>query len=173
VGEQSGIRKLFIKLGELKEDRRALFQALFLKIAIQAEASWELFDRLPYQTGYARRPFRNPTVRASEARSLWLQNLVSAVQEYDQDITWFAAWALVPGYLVPDTLAIYSPAQSRRVENRPGSVRYLDFVGEWEPRDRGNGPACCSGTVVRFTAGWLAVYRAVAARAQLRKACAR
>ncbi len=88
------------RLADLKaRDRQALFRALLPKIADQVEAAWTLFDRLPYQTGYNRRPFRNPDRNPFAARANWVQRLVYAVGQYTgQDVKWLAEWAPYLGY---------------------------------------------------------------------------
>jgi HEAT repeat protein len=93
------------QLGELKPgDRRKLFKALHPQLAPELEAAWNLFDRLPYQSTYYRRPFRTQGHLTSSARGLWLQRLLQAVKGYDQPADWFAAWAPHLGYWAPDAL---------------------------------------------------------------------
>lgn len=87
------------QLGQLKsKDRQELFKTLFPQIFPQVEAAWNQFDILPYQTTYYRRPFRNPNHDTPGARIRWLENLLLATRGYDQDVTWFAAWAPHLGY---------------------------------------------------------------------------
>ncbi|NTW08361.1 MAG: HEAT repeat domain-containing protein, partial [Anaerolineaceae bacterium] len=87
------------------KDRRALFEVLFPGPAPFVEGAWNLFDRLPYQAGHARRPFRNPKGRSVQARLSWLQQLAHFIQGYEkQDVTWLAAWAPHLGYFGPDAL---------------------------------------------------------------------
>jgi HEAT repeat protein len=86
-------------------DRMSLFGALFPGIASYVEETWNLFDLLPYQASYQRRPFRNPRDTVLEARVAWLLRLPHAVRGYEhQDITWLAAWVSHMGYWGPDTL---------------------------------------------------------------------
>jgi hypothetical protein len=94
------------KLGELSsKDRRKLLKALLLNMADEAEATWNLFDQLPYQIGFNRRPFRLPGQNATRARAEWLTRLVSVTKNYpEQDVLWFAAWAPYLGYGAPDAL---------------------------------------------------------------------
>lgn len=102
---ESAYERAIRQLEELKPgERQRLFAALFPRLAPQVEATWRLFDHLPYQVGYGRRPFRTPRRRSSPARVAWLQALVYAVQNYDQDVTWFAAWAPYLGYGAADAL---------------------------------------------------------------------
>jgi hypothetical protein len=86
-------------------ERQKLFAALFPSISGAVEAAWNLFDRLPYQSGMARRPFRNPhhptTIRA---RLKWVTHLAQTVPGYGCDVVWYAAWAPYLGYGVADTL---------------------------------------------------------------------
>ena len=87
------------------KERKALFAALFPGIAPYVEETWKLFDLLPYQSDYRRRPFRNPKSVHPEARIAWLHGLPHAVRGYEhQDITWFAAWASHLRYWGTNTL---------------------------------------------------------------------
>jgi hypothetical protein len=95
----------FNQLGKLKsKPRQKLFKALLPRIFLQVESTWNLFDILPYQTIYYRRPFRNPNHYSPFARIVWLQRLIFATHGYDQDVIWFAAWAAYLGYTAPDAL---------------------------------------------------------------------
>ncbi len=86
-------------------ERKKLFAALFPGIASYVEDTWNLFDLLPYQSGYQRRPFRNPQDTSLESRIAWLQRLPHAVRGYEhQDVVWLAAWVAHLGYWGPDTL---------------------------------------------------------------------
>ena len=85
--------------------RIVLFSALFPGIASFVEETWTLFDRLPYQSSYQRRPFRNPKQLMPESRINWLLRLPHAVGGYEhQEITWFAAWVAHLGFWGPDAL---------------------------------------------------------------------
>jgi len=87
------------------KNRLALFSALFPGIAPIVEETWNLFDRLPYQSGYQRRPFRNPKQIIPESKLTWLQRLPHAVRGYEhQDTAWFASWASHLGFWGPDAL---------------------------------------------------------------------
>jgi hypothetical protein len=93
------------QLGMLKpSDRQKLFKALLPQLAIEVESTWNLFDRLPYQTTYYRRPFRVADPPLPGARCIWLQRLLHATSGYDQDVSWFAAWASYLGYWATDAL---------------------------------------------------------------------
>lgn len=90
------------------EERRKVFETLFPRLAPHVEQAWELYLRLPYQVGMDRRAFRapnHPTV-LQRTRFEWLQHLVTAVQDYDQDVAWFAVWAPYLRWGVAHTLGI-------------------------------------------------------------------
>jgi HEAT repeat protein len=87
------------------QERQLLFTALFPGIAAYIEDTWNLFDLLPYQSGYQRRPFRNPHQKDFGSRIAWLQSFPHAVRGYEhQDILWLAAWAAHLGYWGPNAL---------------------------------------------------------------------
>lgn len=83
--------------------RLKLFEALFPKLSPYVEATWNLFDILPYQVTYHRRPFRI-LHQFPAAQINWLFRLIQATKGYDQDIAWFAAWAPYLGYYAPDAI---------------------------------------------------------------------
>ena len=90
-------------------DRRKVFVALFPKIALHVEAAWEMRKRCPYHDGWARQPFRAPNNEAASRgrRIHWLEQLLHATEDFEQDVAWFAAWAphVGGGYYGPmDTL---------------------------------------------------------------------
>ena len=87
------------------KNRLVLFSALFPGTASFVEETWNLFDRLPYQASYHRRPFRNPKQVIPESKVNWLQRLPHAVRGYEhQDVTWLAAWSSYLGYWGSDGL---------------------------------------------------------------------
>ncbi len=88
--------------------RQQLFAALFPSLSPYVEAAWRLLHTLPYQGGWVRKAFRAPgDAAASRAkRFAWLRMLVRAVEGYDQDVAWFAAWAPYLPYGAPDTLGL-------------------------------------------------------------------
>ena len=87
------------------KERRILFAALFPGIAPMLEETWDLFDRLPYQVDYSRRPFRNPGQPLFDARVAILERFVYAVRGYEhQDVLWLASWAPHLGYYGADVL---------------------------------------------------------------------
>jgi hypothetical protein len=103
-------RRALKALGGLStSNRRQLFAALFPSIAEEAEAGWQLFDHLPYQLGFNRRPFRLKRAADAEGASIarrcaWVQQLIRAVAGFDQPVTWFAEWAAFLGWGRTDTL---------------------------------------------------------------------
>jgi HEAT repeat protein len=100
------LQEIYTQFGKWKDkDRRKLFEAILPGVPEQVESTWGLFDRLPYQAGYYRRPFRMPDHPSPAARVAWLQKLVYVTQGYEgQDAVWFAAWAAHLGYGAPDAL---------------------------------------------------------------------
>jgi HEAT repeat protein len=74
--------------------RRRLFAVLFPKLGDSVEAAWQLIGRLPYQTGHARKAYRisGRQYVANRAANL-LEGLSGGVSSFEQDITWWAAWA--------------------------------------------------------------------------------
>ena len=90
-------------------ERRQLFAAFSPKIADTVEAAWQLWDRLPYQSGCGyRKSFRAPghADALSNPRSNWLRSLLSITNGYNQDVVWYAAWATHVGGYYGDTLGI-------------------------------------------------------------------
>jgi hypothetical protein len=77
------------------EDRRRLFEIFFPALAPWLEKTWRLLARLPYQVGVGRLPFRAPRSPdlAIHRRFEWLRFLVWALEGYDPEIRWLAAWA--------------------------------------------------------------------------------
>ncbi len=77
-------------------DRMAVFMAFFPTLAPHVEAAWQFHNKLPYQSGYSRKPFRASShpLRADAARAAWFQRLAAVTQSYEgQSLAWFAAWA--------------------------------------------------------------------------------
>ncbi len=89
------------------EERLNIFKLLFPQIYLHVEAAWQLFSRLPYQLNWQRKAFRAPHNLdiIKPARCNWLRQLLYSVEGYEQDITWFAAWASYLRYTT-DTLGI-------------------------------------------------------------------
>lgn len=88
------------------KERRRIFKDVFPQLAPHVEKAWEISYRLPYQTGTDRKAFRAPNSPAVGQRNRfsWLQRLAQAVEGYDQDITWFAAWTPYLGWSASHTL---------------------------------------------------------------------
>jgi len=89
--------------------RLRFFEACFPGLAAGMERGWQLLDRLPYQTGWQRKPFRAPShPNALIVRRLnWVTQLLGVVGPYEQGITWFAAWAPhLAHYWAADNLGI-------------------------------------------------------------------
>lgn len=88
------IRQTANRLAEIEErDRAQIFGVLFSRIAEYVEISWTLQSRLPYQGNYGK-PFRVPLAVESQQQINWLQALLRSVQEYEQEISWYAVWAV-------------------------------------------------------------------------------
>ncbi len=82
-------------------DRALIWEALLPAVSKSVQAGWHLFQRLPYQTGYTRRPFRAPNrpELLEAARFEWIRHLCENLTEYDQPATWVAEWgAYLPGW---------------------------------------------------------------------------
>jgi hypothetical protein len=76
-------------------ERQKIFAVLFPKIARHLEAAWQMYGRLPYEVDGDRKGFRAPNAPEVHvvARTSWLETVVDDLQGYDEDVTWFAAWA--------------------------------------------------------------------------------
>ncbi len=95
------IEKAKGKLQELEDgDRLSFFAALFPQFPEMMEQAWQLLARLPYQVSYNRRPFHAPDrpKLSWNLRYQWLYQLVAALDGYDQDLPWLAAWTPYLGY---------------------------------------------------------------------------
>jgi len=105
------------------KNRQVLLTALFPGIATFVEATWNLFDVLPYQSGYQRRPFRNPKSINSESKISWLLQVPHAVRGYEhQDIVWFSAWATHLNYWGPNVLGYLFAAAIEKGGNTGNEV---------------------------------------------------
>jgi hypothetical protein len=80
--------------------RQELFVALFPMLAHYVNLAWEQFANLPYQGSYSRRAFRAPhsPTLVRDRRWQFLSFLFPIAAAYEQEITWFAAWAPYLGY---------------------------------------------------------------------------
>ena len=84
------------KLRSLNSDEMLrLGQALLPRFPEVFTAAWELFDRLPFQAGYGRKPFRAPgrPEPQSNARRGFLSTLLAVLEGYDESLPWVAAHA--------------------------------------------------------------------------------
>ena len=88
--------------------RLRIMEALFPGMGTPVERAWQLHHRLPYLTGTDRRSFRAPhTPRTTRPlRGSWLVRLLSVTEDYEQDVTWFAAWAPYLGWYAPSVLGL-------------------------------------------------------------------
>ena len=94
---------------EAPDVRRKLFAVLFTKLEDSVEAAWQFLDRLPYQVGNARKAFRAPGRRAYQANraAALLEGLSSGINGFEQEVTWWAAWAGHHAhYDVADTMGV-------------------------------------------------------------------
>src|SRR5579871_4625219 len=88
-------------------DRILVFTACCPHLGPQMEHAWQLFERLPYQGHGMRKAFRapgSPQILAS-SRHAWLDILLRVTGSYEQEVTWFAAWAPYLGWYA-DSLGI-------------------------------------------------------------------
>ncbi len=86
------------KLFLLRYDDEALLQlgdALFPNLAKPFRAAWKLLDRLPYQSGTTRKPFRAPgrDDLLKETRVDFLVNLLHSLEALEMDLRQLAAYA--------------------------------------------------------------------------------
>ena len=96
-------------LGMDDRARRRLFETMAPGLGPVIECGWQLFDRLPFQGGYSRKPFRAPGHPEAliGRRVNWVVQLLGIIGPYQQRITWFAAWAPhVTRFMAADTLGI-------------------------------------------------------------------
>ena len=93
--------------------RRQFFEVMVPGHGLSIERGWQLIDRLPYQAGYGRKPFRAPGHPETliGRRINWALSLISIIGPYRQPVTWFAAWAphLAP-YMSAEVLGIWFAA---------------------------------------------------------------
>jgi hypothetical protein len=93
AGRRDAVADTLEKLDEA--ERLKMFEAMAPGLGKVIEGGWKLFDRLPYQRGYARKPFRAPGHPEAllGRRVSWLLDLLGVIGPYHQKIVWFAAWA--------------------------------------------------------------------------------
>ncbi|NOQ40153.1 MAG: DUF4132 domain-containing protein [Anaerolineales bacterium] len=78
-----------------KWNRRRIFRILFPGFTKYVMAGWDLFQDIPYQSGYHRKAFRCPHNSAvvNNARMQWILSLFQLTIKYKADIRWLAEWA--------------------------------------------------------------------------------
>jgi predicted DNA-binding WGR domain protein len=76
-------------------DQQKILKAIVPTISNHVMAAWELMKTLPYQSSYERKPFRTPGSpdATRERRKDWLERILDVTEEYEEDVTWLAAWA--------------------------------------------------------------------------------
>jgi hypothetical protein len=101
------IVKSFLAMDE--NARLRFFETMAPGLGAAIERGWQLLDRLPFQSGFQRKPFRapgRPGVLITR-RVKWLLSLLGVIGPYQQNIAWFAAWTPhLAHYLAADTLGI-------------------------------------------------------------------
>ena len=115
--EQASIVAALARIESLPEgDRSLLFSALCAPIGETVDAAWRLFDRLPYQHGWALKAFRSSNSRATGAgaRTAWLSDLLEIIAPYDEDVEWLATWAPYLHYMAPDAIGVLCAAAIAR-----------------------------------------------------------
>jgi hypothetical protein len=76
-------------------DRHLLWSAIFPRLdGDLLEKSWQSLVQWPYQSGWARKPFRAPhDASITRARRLnWFQTLTQRLAQYNPDLDWLSAW---------------------------------------------------------------------------------
>lgn len=104
---QQKIIECMTKLDEA--GRLLLFESFFPGLAPAVERGWQLLDRLPYQSGWSRKPFRAPGHPSAllVRRVDWVSGLLITIGPYQQSVPWFAAWAAhLVQYQAADALGI-------------------------------------------------------------------
>jgi hypothetical protein len=99
--------KAFLTMDE--NARLKFFETMAPGLGAPIERGWQLLDRLPYQSGYARKPFRAPGHPETliGRRVNWLLTLLGIVGPYQQNVAWFAAWAPhLSQYVAADCLGV-------------------------------------------------------------------
>jgi len=78
-----------------EKGRSQFFETLAPGLGNIIERGWQIHDRLPYQGGYGRKPFRAPGHSQAFVmkRIRWVVEILRLVGPYQKDIAWFAAWA--------------------------------------------------------------------------------
>lgn len=82
-------------------DRRSMFAAFLPNLVNELEATWHLFDRLPYQDDYDRVAFRaphSPKIVNARCMALFNMGLYTLIQYPDVDIVFLAEYAAYFGF---------------------------------------------------------------------------
>jgi len=96
VAMLTGLRTDTTELADLSDrDVTALVRAIFPTLEREVLGALALCDRLPYQAGWMRQPFRAPGRAdiSADRRNMLYAQLNFLLRGYDQPITWLAAWA--------------------------------------------------------------------------------
>jgi hypothetical protein len=104
---QQDLAKGFKSMDE--KGRLQFFETLAPGLGTVIERGWQMHDRLPFQGGYERKPFRAPGHPDAiiTRRINWLVETLRIVGPYQKNIAWFAAWAPhVAHYRLADALGI-------------------------------------------------------------------
>ena len=107
VPTQLAFMKALLEMAE--GERCQFFELMAPGLGETIEQGWQLFDRLPYQMGYERKPFRTPGNPQAliTRRMTWVRDLFQVVGPYRQGVVWFAAWAPhLTHYFAADLLGI-------------------------------------------------------------------
>ena len=89
--------------------RLQFFETIAPGLGKTMEQGWQLFERLPFQSGYSRKPFRAPGHPDAliTRRINWVLQLFAVVGPYQQGVAWFAAWSPhIAHYGAADNLGI-------------------------------------------------------------------
>ena len=105
-----GQQELIKTFKDMNETARLkFFETLAPGLGKNIELGWQLIDRLPFQSGYSRKPFRAPGHPETliTRRINWVLQLLGVIGPYQQGVAWFAAWAPhVAHFMAADNLGI-------------------------------------------------------------------
>lgn len=96
VAMLTGLRTDTTELADLSErEIGALVHVMFPTLEREVLGALALCERLPYQAGWMRKPFRAPGRAdiSADRRNMLYAQLNFLLRGYDQPITWLAAWA--------------------------------------------------------------------------------
>ena len=119
-------------------DRGVLFRSLFPNLAEHLEHAWAAFRHLPYQSGYARKPFRAPADPnlGAERAAVWFVGFLRLVGGLPADIDWLATWAGhlghgsdAAGYVLAGAIDAGGPTADRVLETLLQSARGEHAIG--------------------------------------------